>query len=187
MNSTDVFNQLKSMTPAGKIRQEQVDTLYEILGKGVTIEKVLTLLGKTSTDVELQKPASSQTQDSKYKLSQRSLDRLIGVNPTLVKVVKRAIEISDIDFMVVEGLRTKETQAEYVKKGVSKTMNSYHLTGHAVDLAPVVNGKIDWNNIDEFKQVAKAMKTSAKESGVSIEHGGDWKTFKDYPHYQTNR
>ena len=142
MNSTDIFNQLKSMSPNGKIRQEQVDVLYEILNKGVEIELVMKLLGGSTTTVELQKPAPSEQHDGKYKLSQRSLDRLIGVNPNLVKVVKRAIQISEIDFMVVEGLRTKETQAEYVKKGVSKTMNSYHLTGHAVDLAPIVNGKI---------------------------------------------
>lgn len=187
MNSTDIFNQLKSMSPNGKIRQEQVDVLYEILNKGVEIELVMKLLGGSTTTVELQKPAPSEQHDGKYKLSQRSLDRLIGVNPNLVKVVKRAIQISEIDFMVVEGLRTKETQAEYVKKGVSKTMNSYHLTGHAVDLAPIVNGKIDWNNIEQFKLVAKAMKTAGKELGVDIEHGGDWKSFKDYPHYQTKR
>lgn len=186
MNSTDIFNYLKSISKNGKITQDQFNVLYEITNSGVSVDQLGRLLGM-GTKVELQNPAPSQTQNSKFKLSQRSLDRLVGVNPALVKIVKRAIEISDIDFMVVEGLRTKETQVEYVKKGVSKTMNSYHLTGHAVDLAPVVDGKVDWNNIPQFNLIAKAMKESAKEFGVYIEHGGDWKSFKDYPHYQINR
>ena len=94
---------------------------------------------------------------SKWVLSQRSLDRLKGVHPDLVKSKGRAIEISEYDFMVVEGLRTKETQAEYVKKGVSQTMNSRHIIGQAVDLAPLENGAIDWNNKKgQFDAVAKA-------------------------------
>lgn len=186
MNSNDIFNHLRSLSPNGKILQTQVDQLYKLVEKGITILEIAQLLGMT-TVVQVQPPAPTQTQNSKYKLSQRSLDRLQGVNPNLVKVVKRAIEITEVDFMVVEGLRTKETQAEYVKKGVSKTMNSYHLTGHAVDLAPVVDGKIDWNNTKQFKQVADAMKRAAKELNIKIEWGGDWKSFVDMPHYQVTR
>ncbi|QPB12256.1 peptidoglycan hydrolase [Providencia phage PSTCR6] len=122
-----------------------------------------------------------------YVLSQRSKDRLKGVHPDLVKVVERAIQISDIDFMVIEGLRTEEQQRINVQKGVSKTMNSYHLTGHAVDLAPLVGKEIPWNDWSKFELVAKAMKQAGKELGVDVEWGGDWKTFKDGPHFQIKR
>ncbi|OAV09518.1 Phage endolysin [Moraxella catarrhalis] len=68
-----------------------------------------------------------------------------GVHPDLVKVVLHAIKISPVDFSVMEGVRTKEHQRELVKKRASKTMNSRHLTGHAVDIVPIIGGKISWN------------------------------------------
>jgi peptidoglycan L-alanyl-D-glutamate endopeptidase CwlK len=73
-------------------------------------------------------------------LGQRSLSRLEGVHPDLVRVVKRAAAISDLDFTVLEGLRTLERQRKLRAEGASKTLNSRHLTGHAVDLAPLING-----------------------------------------------
>ena len=118
-----------------------------------------------------------------YKLSQRSLDRLKGVHPDLVKVVKRAIELTEHDFSVIEGVRSVETQREYVAKGVSKTMNSRHLTGHAVDLYPV-GRPTPW---DKCAVVAKAMKKAADELGVPIVWGGDWRSFVDQPHYELDR
>lgn len=118
-----------------------------------------------------------------YKLSQRSLDRLKGVHPDLVKVVKRAIELTEHDFSVIEGVRSVETQREYVAKGVSKTMNSRHLTGHAVDLYPV-GRPTPW---DKCAVVAQAMKKAADELGVAIVYGGDWKSFVDKPHYELDR
>lgn len=117
-----------------------------------------------------------------FKLSQRSLDRLQGVHPDLVSVVKLAIERSDVDFMVTEGLRTKDRQKELVAAGASKTMNSRHITGHAVDLAAYVNGiRWDW---PLYEKIAKAMKQAAYELNIKIEWGGDWKSFKDGPHFQ---
>jgi peptidoglycan L-alanyl-D-glutamate endopeptidase CwlK len=117
-----------------------------------------------------------------YKLSQRSIDRLKGVHPDLVSVVKLAIERSEIDFMVIEGLRTKERQKELVAAGASKTMNSRHITGHAVDLAAYINGiRWDW---PLYEKIAKAMKQAAYELNIRIEWGGDWKSFKDGPHFQ---
>ena len=80
-----------------------------------------------------------------FKLGTKSLSNLKGVHPDLVKVVKRAIELTECDFTVTEGLRTKATQALYVKQGKSQTMNSKHLDGLAVDLAAWVNGTINWN------------------------------------------
>lgn len=165
------------MRPKLGLTQKQVDALYRIL-KTSKIEDIAEFVGMSETG----------TTKTNHSLTERDLTRLRGVNPDLVKVVKRAIEISEYDFMVVEGLRTKETQAEYVKKGVSKTMNSYHLTGHAVDLAPLENGAIDWNNKKgQFDSVAKAMKQASRELGVEIEWGGDWKSFVDKPHFQVPR
>lgn len=118
-----------------------------------------------------------------FKLSQRSIDKLKGVNIDLVSVVHRALELSDIDFAVTEGLRTKERQAELVKAGASKTMNSRHITGHAVDLAAVVGGEVRWD-WPLYEKIAKAMKQAAYELNIDIEWGGDWKSFKDGPHFQ---
>lgn len=118
-----------------------------------------------------------------FQLGARSLQRLNGVHPDLVKVVKRAIAISEIDFTVTEGLRTLARQKQLVAQGASKTMNSRHLTGHAVDLAPLVAGSVRWD-WPLFHKLAAAMKQAAADVGVSIEWGGDWRTFKDGPHFQ---
>ena len=121
-----------------------------------------------------------------FKLGATSLARLKGVHPDLVKVVKRAIELTPIDFTVLEGLRTKERQKQLVAKGASKTMNSRHITGHAVDIAPLVDGKVTWD-WKYYNQLAPAIKQAAKELGVNITWGGEWKTFKDGPHWELPR
>lgn len=121
---------------------------------------------------------------SKFRLSKRSEENLRGVHPDLVEVVHRALEITDIDFMVIEGKRNEARQRQLVASGKSQTMNSRHLTGHAVDCAPLVNNQIPWNDWSYFKKVADAMMQAAKELGVDIEWGGNWKTFKDGPHFQ---
>lgn len=123
---------------------------------------------------------------SGFKLGATSLARLKGVHPDLVRVVKRAIELTKQDFTVLEGLRTKERQKQLVAKGASKTMNSYHITGHAVDIAPIVNGQVSWD-WKYYYPVRDAMKAAAKELGVKVEWGGDWKSFKDGPHWQVPR
>lgn len=121
---------------------------------------------------------------SKFRLSRRSEENLRGVHPDLVKVVHRALEITDIDFMVIEGKRNEARQRQLVASGKSQTMNSRHLTGHAVDCAPLVNNQIPWSDWSCFKKVADAMMQAAKELSVDIEWGGNWKTFKDGPHFQ---
>lgn len=118
-----------------------------------------------------------------YSLGQKSIAMLQGVHPDLVKVVKRAIQITDIDFTVIEGMRTVARQKQLVAKGASKTMNSRHLTGHAVDVVPMQDGKISWDWPLYYK-LAKVMKKAAKDVGVTLEWGGDWKSFKDGPHWQ---
>ncbi len=129
---------------------------------------------------------------SKFQLSQRSLTRLVGVHPDLVEIVKLAIQRTAVDFTVVEGVRTVAQQREYVARGASQTMASYHLPqadglGHAVDLAPLVGGAIPWNNWQAFADLAGVVKACAAEQGVPVEWGGDWKSFKDGPHFQIPR
>lgn len=122
-----------------------------------------------------------------FALSERSLDRLVGVHPDLVRIVKRAIQISEIDFVVTEGVRTLERQKQLVKSGASTTMNSRHIPAggysHAVDLAALISGKVSWD-WPLYTKIAKAMKQAAKEIGVPLEWGGDWRSFKDGPHFQ---
>lgn len=118
---------------------------------------------------------------AKFILGDRSTKNLVGVNADLVKVVKRALELSPVDFTVIEGLRTKERQAELMKQGFTRTLNSRHIIGEAVDIVPL---PVDWKNTKPFDLVAEAMKKAADEIGVKITWGGDWKSFVDLPHYQ---
>lgn len=118
-----------------------------------------------------------------YKLSQKSLSNLKGVHPDLVKVVKRAIELTECDFTITEGLRTKERQAQLLKEKKTKTSNSRHFTGHAVDLAAWINNTVSWD-WKYYHQIADAMKKAATELNISIDWGGDWKKFKDGPHFE---
>ena len=118
-----------------------------------------------------------------FKLSQKSIDRLSGVHQDLVDVVKRAIEITEVDFAVLEGVRSVARQEQLVKAGASQTMKSRHITGHAVDLGAIVNGSVRWD-WPLYHKIALAMKASAIELQISIEWGGDWKTFPDGPHFQ---
>ena len=122
-----------------------------------------------------------------FLLSQRSLSKLQGVHPDLVRVVKRAITLTPVDFSVVEGVRTLAKQREYFLKGKSKTMHSRHLTGHATDLAPWVDGTIDWSDGPHWGQLSLAVKAAALAEGVPLDWGGDWRTFVDQPHWELPR
>lgn len=108
-----------------------------------------------------------------FSLSQKSLANLAGVKPSLVSVVKRAIEITTVDFIVMEGLRTVERQKMLVATLKSQTMASKHITGDAVDLVPLIAGQPIWN-ITLCDNVADAMKAAAKELNVSIRWGAAW-------------
>jgi peptidoglycan L-alanyl-D-glutamate endopeptidase CwlK len=116
-------------------------------------------------------------------LGQRSLTRLDGVHPDLVRVVKKAALLSDLDFTVLEGLRTVERQKQLVSQGASKTMNSRHLTGHAVDLAPMIAGKVRWD-WPLYHKLAKVIKAAAADEKIPLQWGGDWRAFKDGPHWE---
>lgn len=121
-----------------------------------------------------------------FKFSQRSLDNLTGINPDLRKVVDRALQLTTVDFGITEGLRDKATQEKYVARGASQTMNSRHLTGHAVDVVAYVNGKVTWD-WKYYEEISKAFKQASQELNIPIIWGGDWKSLKDGPHFELDR
>lgn len=116
-------------------------------------------------------------------------ERLTGVHPDLVRVVRRAAQDAPFDLIVLEGMRTKERQKKLVAQGASKTMESRHLTGHAVDLAPVLDTDGDGDkeaswHWPHYFTLAPIVKAAAEEEKVLLEWGGDWVSFKDGPHWQ---
>ncbi len=132
-------------------------------------------------------------------LNTLSEKRLQGVNAALVNVVHRAVKALPFPIMVVEGLRTKQRQQELYNQGrttpgkvVTWTLQSKHIEGRAVDLAPLIDGAVDWNDLKKFDAIAKAMQAAAKELGVSIRWGADWnqngkareKGETDSPHFE---
>jgi len=122
-------------------------------------------------------------------LGKTSLARLKGVHADLVHVVKHANQLANekgYDFRVHEGLRTIETQREYVKRGASRTLNSRHLTGHAIDFVPLVGGKDNWK-WPAFWPIVECFERAAYELGVEIECGARWKSFPDGAHVELSR
>lgn len=135
-------------------------------------------------------------------LGQRSLSRLEGVHPDLVRVVKKAAALSDLDFTVLEGIRSVERQKQLVSQGASKTMNSRHITGHAVDLAPMIAGEVRWD-WSLYLKLGEVMRAASLNEKVPIRWGGTWKllsaikgpitakilsrSFPDGPHFELPR
>ena len=183
--------------------QSQVDAFYKLLEQGADINTIALFAGLSPKSAVEEKKEEKKL--SNFKLSQRSLNSLKGVDPNLVKVVKRAIEITEQDFIVIEGLRTREQMminygkgrtadqlavhgipASYAKPKEAKVtwltnpFASNHAKGKAVDIVP---SPVDWNDISKFKKINEAMQAAAKELGVKLSYGGDW-TKKDYPHWE---
>ena len=135
-------------------------------------------------------------------LSKSSIAKLSGVHPDLVKVLKKASEISETPFVVVEGVRTLARQKELLQAGATKTLNSRHITGHAADIAPLLDGKIRWD-WPLYLRLAVSMRTAAQSLNIPIRWGGTWdiingtkgpfttamlsKTFPDGPHFEIPR
>ena len=126
---------------------------------------------------------------SKVNLGARSKERLASVDEALQKVVLKAFETMPFDITVIEGIRDKARQEQLVKQGSSKTMNSKHLTGKAIDLAPY---PVDWNNKSRFNLMAIEVMKASDELGIKIRWGGDWnmngdwkdEKFYDGPHFE---
>ena len=197
--SKEIFDFMRKTS----LTQGQVDSFYKLLEQGAELDTVASFLGLTDKSTSTE--TKQEVKVSKFKLSERSLNSLKGVNSSLVKVVERAIELTEQDFLVLEGVRSKEqcyinygkgrTVAQCSAKGVptkyaqpslskvtwlNNPLASKHVTGNAVDLVP---SPVDWNTISKFTTISKAMKQAAKELGVDLEWGGDW-TKKDYPHFE---
>ena len=113
-----------------------------------------------------------------FSLGQRSRERLKGVHADLVRVVEHAIGVSAVDFTVLEGLRSRERQAELVAAGASQTMDSRHITGHAVDLRALVCGEVRWD-WPLYHRIAEAMRTASRATAVPVRWGGFWGLLAD--------
>ena len=118
-----------------------------------------------------------------YNFSERSKSKLETVDIRLQNLMNVAIKESPYDFSITEGFRTMKRQIELVAQDKSKTLKSYHLKGKAVDIAVWIDGKVTWD-FKYYKEVADCIKRVARKLGYIITWGGDWKTFKDGPHFQ---
>jgi len=118
-----------------------------------------------------------------FRLSARSAERLAGVHADLAMVVRRALQLSTVDFAVLEGRRSSARQKLLYQSGATRTLNSRHLTGHAVDLGAWVAGGVRWD-WPLYERINQAMQGAAAECGVPIEWGGNWRRFADGPHFQ---
>jgi peptidoglycan L-alanyl-D-glutamate endopeptidase CwlK len=127
-----------------------------------------------------------------FMFSAKSIHNLAGVHPSLYAVMQRAITMTPVDFMITEGLRTKERQEQLVKAGASKTMNSRHLAhpedglSRAADFLCYVNGRLRWD-WPLYAKAAEHIKRRAEELGIQIVWGGDWKKLRDGPHIELSR
>ena len=165
---------------AGKMT---VDAVAKALERGICTSKehddvAVINHSDPTVDENINKTLEPLPNCSGFSLSANSMDKLKGVNPELVKVVKRAIQISKQDFAVNEGLRTTERQRQLVKSGASQTMNSRHIGGFAVDLVPIVNGKVSWD-WRYFYAIAEAVQAAANELGINVRWGGCWEVINN--------
>jgi len=128
-----------------------------------------------------------------------SLEKLKGVHPKLVSLMMESIKDTPIDFTITDGVRTTKRQQELYAQGRTKPgvivtkadgikNKSNHQPksdgyGHAIDFCPYVNGKLDWNNTKGFRSIGEHIKAKAKQLGIAISYGGDWK-FLDLPHVE---
>ncbi len=119
-------------------------------------------------------------------LDDRAERNLSGVHPDLQRVVRHAAGLTEVDFTVTEGLRSAERQKRLFAAGATRTLRSRHLTGHAVDLAARVAGEVRWD-WPLYARLAQGMKAAADELGIALVWGGDWKRFRDGPHFELSR
>ena len=113
----------------------------------------------------------------------RSQRKLVGVHNDLELVAKLALKYSPVNFVITEGVRARGRQVILFQNGASKTMNSRHLTGHAIDVAAKIGGQISWD-WPLYEKIADAFKRAARELDVKIKWGGDWASLRDGPHFE---
>lgn len=208
MKSTEIFD---FMRPKG-LTDDQVKALYLLLDQGAKIETIAQFVGmaKPTGDISSKPSEIESPTKPKFSFSNTSLTRLQTCHPDIQKVIHRAMEITTMDFMVLEGERTKEqayanwgkgrTAAQLSAKGIpakyaqpslskvtwlSDPLNSKHIKqkdgyAHAIDLCPY---PIDWKNIADFKKLSTIVLQAAKDVGVKLTWGGTWYS-ADFPHYE---
>ncbi|MBE0153405.1 M15 family metallopeptidase [Serratia sp. PL7] len=120
---------------------------------------------------------------NKFIFGTASEKKLAGVHPDLVKVARRALELSPVDFRITEGLRTIERQRQLVAEKKSQTLKSRHITGHALDVVALPGNVVSWD-MAYYRQIAAAFKQASDELRIPVEWGGNWTTLKDGPHFQ---
>lgn len=128
-----------------------------------------------------------------FNFSSASRKKLEGVHPDMVRVAERAIQLTEVDFKITCGTRTVAEQRKLLAAGATTTMKSRHIPGtnksgmsEAVDVQPLVGGKGRWD-WPLFYKLADAFKDAAEELRIPIQWGGDWKSFKDGPHFELKR
>jgi len=109
-----------------------------------------------------------------------------GLHPDLLKVLNEAIKSPPYDFTVIDGLRTMAEQKKFVAQGKSKTLRSRHLSGKAVDVMCLIDGKGTWG-VEVYKTSAKHVLSCAKKLGIALVWGGSWKSFPDYVHFELDK
>ncbi len=108
---------------------------------------------------------------------------LRSINPTLADVVRRAESLAGVRFVIGSGRRDAALQRKAVEWGWSRTHDSDHLDGNAVDLWPIdQDGAVNFDSKSQA-EIVQAMKQAARELGVVLDIGADWKRFKDKPHF----
>ncbi|WP_114195307.1 M15 family metallopeptidase [Edaphovirga cremea] len=120
------------------------------------------------------------------KFSNKSRQYLQGIHPELIRVMELALNYSHVPFAITEGLRSIERQRSLVAEGKSQTMNSRHLTGHAVDVVALPAGVVSWEGAF-YQNIADAVAQAAQECLVAVEWGGNWNTLKDGAHFQLSQ
>lgn len=110
---------------------------------------------------------------SNFSWGLRSHQNMSGVHHDLREVMNRAIQLSKVDMVIIEGLRSKARQQQLFNQGHTRTLNSRHITGHALDVVPWINGEISWDWTNYYP-VADAILKAAKEVEVPIVWGGAW-------------
>jgi peptidoglycan L-alanyl-D-glutamate endopeptidase CwlK len=120
---------------------------------------------------------------STFRFGLRSQSNLVGVHPDLASVAIKALEYSAVDFSITEGLRSKARQQQLFNERKSMTLNSRHIDGHAIDVAAIIDGQVNWHWA-HYEAIAVAFDKASKELSVPVEWGGNWAHFKDGPHFQ---
>jgi len=118
-----------------------------------------------------------------FSFSERSLRNLRDVHPDLISLAHYALTLTPVDFGITEGRRSPARQQALIKQGLSRTANSRHLTGHAIDIIAYPTPAGSWE-FTYYQLIAEAFMQASGAIGIPVEWGGNWEKFQDGPHFQ---